>query len=197
MSELCARRGFLALAIGLMVQWRFAVAKEVAGVVLPDKAQLEGGSADLSLLGAGVFRFFFMRYYVCGLYTAQGLSDVASILAGDAPRRVYLVALQRITSFEFFWGLDKGLADNAVDSDAAALRAPLEQIRAIIRSIGAIAKGARVSIDYAPGIGTSILLDDRPRGAPIAGKLLSDALMKVWIGERPLDASLKEALLNG
>jgi hypothetical protein len=192
-----ARRQFLAAVLGLFALPQRAAAKEVSGVVLADKARLEGGAGDVKLLGGGVFRFFFLRYYVCGLYAAEGLSDADAILGKDAPRRVQLVALKRITSFEFLWGLDKGLADNMAESEAKALHAPLEQVRATIRAIGAIAPGARVSIDYAPLAGTSILVDEHARAAPVAGKLLSDALLRVWIGERPLDTSLKKALLGG
>ena len=197
MNASLTRRRFLLAALGLFVRPCFAAAKEFSGVVLPDKARPAGSDADVRLLGGGIFRFLFLRYYVCGLYAAEGLSDAAVILANDAPRRVQLVAMRRITSFEFFWGLDRGLADNTVEAQAKMLEAPLEAVRATIRSIGVIAPGARVSIDYAPRTGTSILVDERPRGAPVAGKLLNDALMRVWIGERPLDASLKQALLGG
>jgi hypothetical protein len=196
-NTLLARRGFLSAALGLIVLPRIAAAKEVAGVVLPETARPAGGRAEVHLLGGGSFRFLFLRYYVCGLYAADGLSGAAAILAGDAPRRVQLIALRRITSFEFFWGLDKGLKDNTGEADARGLGEPLEQVRETIRSIGAITPGARVSIDYVPGAGTSILLDEHPRGTTIAGKPLNDALMRVWIGERPLDVSLKEALLGG
>ncbi len=197
MNALLARRGFLSAALGLLVLPRFAAAREFAGVTLPDQARLSGGDAAVRLLGGGVFRFFFLRYYVCGLYAAEGLSDAAAILGRDAPRRVQLVALRRITSFEFLWGLDRGLADNMGETDARELHAPLEQVRATIRSIGAITPGTRVSIDYVPGAGTSIVVDERARGMAITGKLLNDALMRVWLGERPLDASLKKALLGG
>jgi len=196
-STLLARRGFLSAVLGMFVVPRFAAAKEFSGVVLPDKARPAGSDADVRLLGGGMFRFLFLRYYVCGLYAAEGLLDAAAILARDAPRRVQLVAMRRITSFEFFWGLDKGLADNMGESDSKELHAPLEQVRATIRSIGAITPGTRVSIDYVPGTGTSIVVDERSRGTAIAGKPVNDALMRVWIGKRPLDASLKQALLGG
>jgi hypothetical protein len=196
-NTLLARRGFLSAAFGLLALPRFAGAREFGGVTLPDQARPSGGDAAVRLLGGGVFRFLFLRYYVCGLYAAEGLSDVAAILGRDAPRRVQLVALRRITSFEFLWGLDKGLADNMGEADAKGLRAPLEQVRATIRSIGAITLGTRVSIDYVPGTGTSIVVDERARGMAITGKPLNDALMRVWLGERPLDESLKQALLGG
>jgi hypothetical protein len=191
------RRAWLATALALLVPARLAAAKDVSGVVLPERARPEGGGADLRLMGGGVFRFFFLRYYVCGLYAMPDLSGAAAILASDAPRRIHLVALRRITSFEFLWGLDQGLADNLDEAGAAALREPLDQVRATIRSIGAIARGERVSIDYVPRAGTSILVDERRHGQDLAGKALNDALMRVWIGERPLDTSLKNALLGG
>jgi hypothetical protein len=191
-----ARRGFILAALGLTVFPGPAPATEVAGVALPERARPGGGKAEIGLRGAGLFQFLFLRYYVCGLYAAQGLSGAGEILAGDAPRRVQLVALKRITSFEFFWGLDKGLKDNTDAAEAVTLRASLEQVRETIRSIGAIAAGTRVSIDYVPGAGTSILVEERPRGAAIAGKTLNDALMRVWIGKHPLDSSLKKALLG-
>jgi hypothetical protein len=191
------RRAMLAAALALLVPAYPAAAKEVSGVVLPESARPEGSAADLRLRGGGLFRFFFLRYYVCGLYTGAGLTDAAAILKDNSPRRVHLVALRRITAFEFLWGLDQGLADNLTQAQALALREPLEQVRQTIRSIGAIARGARVSIDYVPGPGTRIVVDEQPRGSSMAGKPLSDALLRVWIGERPLDSGLKRELLGG
>jgi hypothetical protein len=159
---LIARRACLCAALALVVCGQFALAKETSGIALPDRARPEGVDTDIRLLGGGVFRFFFMRYYHCGLYAATGLSDADSILASDAPRRVHLVALRRITSFEFLWGLDQGLADNMAAAEAEALREPLEQVRATIRAIGAITRGTQVSIDYVPGSPTL----PRPSWAP-------------------------------
>jgi hypothetical protein len=191
------RRGFLLAALGLTVLPGLACAMEVAGVVLPERARPAVGNAEVVLLGGGLFQFLFLRYYVCGLYVAEGLSGAAAILASDGPRRMQLVALKRITSFEFFWGLDRGLKDNTDQAETGKLQASLDQVRETIRSIGAIAAGTRVSIDYVPGAGTSILVEEHLRGAAVPGKPLNDALMRVWIGKRPLDSSLKKALLGG
>src|SRR5262249_39311656 len=160
---------------------------------LPDEARVAPGPS-LRLVGAGTFRFLFRRYYVCGLYAQRELRRAAEILAADAPRRVALYALRRIPSWEFLWGLDRGVADNTPESELRALVPQLEQLRSVIREIGAIADGAQVNIDYQPSKGTRIAVDGLPRGDAIAGKPLNDALARVWIGERPLDAALKEAL---
>lgn len=196
MSPPSGRRTFLGSALALVLAVRTCVAREVDGVSFPDEIRLEE-HALLRLAGAGVFRYFFMRYYVCGLYLAEGVAGADAALQSDRPRRVELVALRRIAAFEFLWGLDRGLADNSSESELKAMQGALAALRDAIRAIGTLAVGARVSIDYLPGAGTRIVVDNRVRGGPFAGKALSDALIKVWIGNRPLDASLKEVLLGG
>jgi hypothetical protein len=196
MSIVSGRRGFLASTLAVVLGTRTAAAREVDGTSLPDEVRLTKDEPPLRLVGAGVFRFFFLRYYVCGLYLAAGVSGAEAAVRSDRPRRVGLVALRRISAFEFLWGLDRGLADNTVEAELKELATTLEALRGAIRDIGTLAPGARVGIDYLPGVGTQIVVDDRIRGGPIAGKALNDAVMKVWIGERPLDASLKQALLG-
>jgi hypothetical protein len=195
-STVSRRRAFLGGALLFLSLVRAAAAREVEGVVFPDEVRL-GQNALLRLAGAGVFRFFFMRYYVCGLYLAEGVSGVDAAVQSDRPRRVELVALRRIGAFEFLWGLDRGVADNSSEKELKALAAPLGGLRDAIRSIGTLAAGARVAIDYLPEAGTRLVVDNQLRGGPFAGKALNDALIKVWIGQRPLDASLKEVLLGG
>jgi len=192
-----SRRSFLAAMLGLGLLPMESAAREVSGIALAEEAKLSVEGPSLRLLGAGVFRFLFFRYYVCALYALAGLRGAAPILQTDAPRRIGLVALRRITSFEFLWGLDRGLADNTGESESKALESQLGALRTAIRAIGAIPAGSRVDIDYVPEAGTSILIGGTPRAGPFRGKPLNDALMRVWIGERPLDASLKEMLLGG
>jgi hypothetical protein len=38
---------------------------------------------------------------------------------------------------------------------------------------------------------------EREQGAPIEGKEFADVLFSVWIGDHPVDAALKQALLGG
>jgi len=197
MTLISSRRSFLAAMLGLGLLPMESAAREISGVALLEEAKLSAEGPTLRLVGAGVFRFLFFRYYVCALYALAGLRGAAPILEADAPRRIRLVAVRRITSFEFLWGLDRGIADNTGEIELKALDMRLEALRAAIREIGAIPSGSRVDIDYVPDAGTTILIDSALRGGPFRGKPLNDALMRVWIGERPLDASLKEMLLGG
>ncbi len=190
-----SRRGFLGAVLGLaFLPWTYA--RELRGVTLPDEIKITDDGPVLQLAGAGVFRYFFISVYVCGLYLPPRQTWGNDPLGADHPRRVSLVMLRGVSARLFLWGLDKGLADNTSADELAALDQPAERLRSVIRSIRTLESGARVNIDYTPRAGTGINVDGRLVGEPIAGKGLNDALLRVWLGEKPLDERLKESLLR-
>lgn len=195
MNSRRVRRALLFAALGALLP-REGAAREVAGVALAESVRV-GENAALPLLGAGVFRYFFLTVYVCGLYLLPRAQWREGPLDADGPRRVTLVMLRRVSARLFLWGLDKGLADNTPQADLAHLGAPLEVLRETIRRLDSLDEGARVHIDYLPKAGTRLYLGDRPVSEPIPGKAFSDALLRVWIGPKPLDVTLKGALLGG
>ena len=180
----------------LALPWSRPWAREVESVTLADEVVIAPGTQPLTLIGAGVFRFLFRRYYVCGLYLPQRRTDLAAILQPDAARRIGMVMLREVSAWEFLWGLDRGVADNAERAELQALEVPLERLRGVIRKIGVLPERAAVSLDYLPGAGTRIAVNGVAAAEPIPGKALNDALLRVWIGERPLDDGLKQALLG-
>lgn len=56
--------------------------------------------------------------------------------------------------------------------------------------------GESFTVDYPPGTGTTILINGKPAGEPIKEAEFFSALMKVWLGPKPADGTLKEALLG-
>jgi hypothetical protein len=196
MSSLIARRGFLIGVCSAMLAPRRAGAREIAGIRLEESLIQRASGAQLRLAGAGIFRFFLLRYYICGLYLAAS-TPATDALRHDAARRIAMVMLRNVSAGEFLWGLDRGMADNTTAAEMGALRPSLGALRAAIREAGSLARGAHVALDYAPGQGTLLGIDGRVRTSAIPGKPFNDALLRMWLGERPLDSSLKEALLAG
>jgi hypothetical protein len=190
-----SRRAFLCSLLSVPIAPAFA--REVGSVKLPDQVRLTADGPILNLTGAGHFRFLFVRHYVCGLYTLPHLKRAEAILTADAPRRVIMVAIRRLSAFEFLFGLDQGISDNLTLAEQKALAADFDRVRATIRTVEGLREGQRVALDYLPSSGVRIVIDDIERASFATGKPLADALLKVWIGERPLDEALKEALLAG
>ncbi len=191
------RRTLILGSVGAVLMPRIAAGRELASVVLAEEASVQAGVPALSLAGAGVFRFFFLSVYVCGLYLPPRNTWGGQPLREDTARRVSLVMLREVSARLFLWGLDRGLADNTPAAELTALADPIEKLRELIRGIGTLQKGTRVDMDYVPGRGTGLNVGGRARGEPVPGKALNDAVLRVWIGDRPLDASLREVLLGG
>ena len=58
-------------------------------------------------------------------------------------------------------------------------------------------KGDVIHLDFAPGTGTQVVFNGKPRGKPIAGDDFYRVLLRIWLGDSPVDTRLKRAMLGG
>ena len=182
----------LAAALLLLALSGAACALEVAGVNLEDKAQLEG--RELVLNGAGLRKKAFFQVYVVGLYLAERKSAAAEALAAPGAKRVLIVMLRNVDADDFSEALMDGLSANHTPAEMKALEPRLKQLQEIINGIKEAKKGMRVALDGTPA-GTQVLVDGKPAGA-IPGEDFHRALLKIWLGDKPVQADVKRALLG-
>jgi len=167
-------------------------AAEVAGIRLDDSVRVGGN--ELALNGAGVRSKLFIKVYVGALYVSQKSASPAAIIDSPAPRRM-LMRLQRdLGADALSEALEEGLTNNHSPAELATIKPQSEQLSAIMRGIGKVKEGDTVTIDFATD-GITISLNGSARGK-VAGADISRALLKVWLGEKPVDAALKKALLG-
>jgi hypothetical protein len=167
-----------------------AAAREVAGVVLPDTATVEGKT--LVLNGAGLRTRFFFKVYVVGLYLEQPMTDAAAILGSDSIRRAELYILRSLSGHEIASAIRDAFERNA----GAALPRLEDRLKRLESMFPAVAAGDTIALTYVPRRGTEVVAKGRQAGV-IEGKDFADALFAVWIGAKPVDPALKTALLGG
>jgi hypothetical protein len=54
-----------------------------------------------------------------------------------------------------------------------------------------------LTLDWVPGVGAVVALNRKPLAAPLRSRAVYDALLLVWLGEKPTDPALKASLLGG
>lgn len=167
-------------------------AAEVAGVRIDEKLRV--GSNDLVLNGAGIRSKFFIKIYVGALYVGEKSSSPAAIIDSPAPRRVSLRLLRDLDAESLHAALDEGLRNNLSPAELVELKVPAEQLAVIMKGIGKAKEGDTVTIDFSND-GVTVGLNGEVRGK-VASAAFGRALLKVWLGEKPADASLKKALLG-
>ena len=169
-------------------------AAEVEGVKLADKVQL--GGSELTLNGAGVRTFVFFRVYVGALYLQKKTGSTDAVLADAGAKRIAMHMLRDRDAEQLFSALNDGLKKNHAPSELAKLEPQVKQLEAIFNAVKTAKSGDLILLDYLPGSGTRVTVRGEDKGT-IAGEEFNRALLRIWLGEQPADASLKKAMLGG
>lgn len=168
---------------------RFGTTAEIEGVHFADEYQRDDITLPLHCVGSLRYKVLF-KGYVAGLYLGAGVSP-AGVLA-DVPKRMEL---------NYFWGIEGSdlakvgdeVLERNVDADTLAqLRPRLEQINALYESVE---PGDPYALTYIPGRGTELALNGRSKGI-IPGADFAAAYFRSWLGDRSIDASLRDQLLT-
>lgn len=176
------------LAAGCCVQ-----AAEVAGVRLPESVQSAGQT--LVLNGAGLRTRLLFKVYVAALYVPARTSSAADVVGGSGPRRIGLHMLREVNADSLVKALREGIARNHAAAEVTALAPRLDQFERIMRGIGTTRAGDTVGLDFSVG-GVEVSLNGQSRGG-VPDATLARALLRVWLGEQPVDPALKQGLLGG
>ena len=57
-------------------------------------------------------------------------------------------------------------------------------------------KGMRITLDWLSAAGTTVTVNGKAAGLPILGEDFYRALLKIWLGDKPVQDDLKKALLG-
>ena len=180
------------LAALLLVATSFAA--EIEGVKLADKAQV--GDAELVLNGAGVRTRFFFRVYVGALYLQKKAGRAEAVLGDAGTKRIAMHMLREVTAARLYAGLEEGIRDNSPAEQVDQFGPQMKQFQGIFEAVKAARAGDIFFLDYTPGSGTRVVVNGETKGT-IAGEEFHRALLRIWLGEQPVDASLKKAMLGG
>lgn len=168
---------------------------DIEGVKFDPSVQV-GGQA-LVLNGAGVRTRAIFKVYAAGLYVPEKSSNPAVLLAQKGPRRVSIGMLRSVDADTFAGALNDGLKNNLTEQQFASLKPQIDVLNANLKAIGEAKKGDSILFEFAPEAGTRIVVNGQPKGAAIPGEEFFSAVLRVWIGEKPVDAGLKKGMLGG
>jgi hypothetical protein len=182
------------LILPLMLCAQLAFAVEVAGIKVDERVRL--GSSELQLNGAGVRTRLIFKVYVGALYLPERKSGAAEVLALRGAKRVSMTLLRDLRAKQLTDALEEGMRANHSEVEIAALRERLDALLAVMNEIGRAKEKTVITLDFLPESGTGVTVDGASRGKPIPGEDFFVALLKIWLGEKPVDADLKKAMLG-
>jgi hypothetical protein len=182
------RLPWIALAT-LLVAAPAPAAVEIEGVEFPERVRVS--DTELRLNGVGLLRWrTLFRGYVAGLYLGPDVTPEAVL--DDVPRRLEIEYFWSIDAADFAVATVEGIRRNVPADELPSLRGAIEQMNALYADVD---PGDRYALTYVPGVGTELSLNGEPRGV-VEGAGFARAVFSIWLGDAPLDTSLKRKLLE-
>ena len=181
-----------ALLIGALSQP--ALAAEVSGIKFTDTTKVAG--KELQLNGLGIRNKFIIKVYATALYLQDKKSTVEEVFAAEGPRRIQLVMMRDISSEDFGDAFMTGINNNLDTKDKTKIVTQISKFGEMFAQIDqGLKKGDVLDLDWIPGAGTTCVLNGKKilEGTPDIA--FYNAIMKIWLGNKPADASLKPKLL--
>lgn len=171
-----------------------AHAADVAGVRFDDRTTVAG--TDLALNGAGLRTRFMLKVYAMGLYLPRRADTPDAIATVAGPKRILIVTLRELTAEQFADALVDGLKKNHSEAEFARLQARSDELRSALLALKAAPAGTQIRLEWLPGSGTRLSVGNDARGKDIPGEDFYRALLRIWLGDKPVDTDLKNALLG-
>jgi hypothetical protein len=167
---------------------------ELAGVKLEDRATVAG--APLVLNGAGVRYKAVFKVYTAGLYLSTKADTPEAVLAAPGPKRLAITMLRDIDSGELGKLFSRGMEDNMDRAAFSKLIPGVMRMSQVFSDHKQLKEGETFVIDWVPGTGTVLTVKGAVQGEPFREPEFFNALMRIWLGKKPADFRLKEALLG-
>jgi hypothetical protein len=186
----------LAVVVAGLALASAAPAAELAGVKLDDRVRIAPNAPELVLNGAGIRTRFFVKVYVGALYLPEKKTAAADVLALGGAKRMHLAMLRDLTAQQLADALNEGFAANNSPPDQERYKGQLAELLATMNALGAAKNGEAIALDYLPDSGTRVLVNGAPKGKPIPDEGFYRAVLRVWLGDKPVDADLKRGLLG-
>ncbi|MDP2024319.1 MAG: chalcone isomerase family protein [Hydrogenophaga sp.] len=171
-----------------------AATVDVAGVQLEDRITVNG--SPLQLNGAGVRYKAVFKVYTAGLYLGQKATTTEQVLAAPGPRRMTITMLRDIDSAELGKLFSRGMEDNMERSAFSKLIPGVIRMSQVFTDHKKLLAGETFVLDWVPGTGTVLTVKGKVEGEPFKEPEFFNALMRIWLGPKPADWQLKDALLG-
>ena len=171
-----------------------SVAASLQGQRFDDNTRL--AAQELALNGLGLRSILFIKVYVAGLYLPEKATIFRVIANMPGPKRLQLRMLRKADADDFIEALVEGSEENTSKAELVQLSARMQQLTQTINAIGSVVAGDSLNFDFVPGLGTSVTVNGMKRGTVIEGADFYNAVLKIFIGENPVDDQLKAGLLG-
>ena len=151
---------------------------------------------DLQLNGAGTRYKVIFKVYDMALYSSRKVKTLDELLATPGPKRLSFVALRDLPGTDLGLSFIKGLSNNSTPEQIRKHTPASTRLVEIFSGRPKLATGDTFSMEYVPGKGTTFFIKGVAQGNPLGDDEYFGMILRIWLGQAPVDFKLKDALLG-
>jgi hypothetical protein len=198
MTTFPALRGLNALmsaaALSLSLACAPAAAVDVVGVKLDDTAKV--GGKELKLNGAGVRVRAVFKVYAIAVYLPKHETTVDGVMNSQGPRRVTLSMMRAVSGEELGQAFMAGINSNTDKDERKKFINQIAKLGEVFANNGDLKVGDLIHLDWVPGTGVVMTFNGKQVAEPIPELAFYNAMLRIWLGDKPVDGALKPVLLG-
>ena len=150
----------------------------------------------LVLNGSGTRHKAVFKVYNAHLYLPHKAQSYAQIAQMPGAKRREIHMLRDIDANELGKLFTKGIEHNTPRQHLGQVLPSVVQMGALFAHEKRLRKGDSFSLDWVPEAGLTISINGQARQPQFADPLFFNALLSIWLGDKPADSPLKQALLG-
>ncbi|MFN4115487.1 MAG: chalcone isomerase family protein [Inhella sp.] len=187
------RRALLTAALALPL---IATAQtvDVGGAKFDTSTEVAGQTVVLN--GAGVRYRAVFKVYGAGIYLKAKADTPEAAVKMDGPKRVLLKMMRDVDGKDLGKAFTEGMEKNLVAEERARTINGIFKFGQIFQDIKKAASGSVIQVDWVPGTGALVYFDGKQVGETIPEQEFYNALLRIWLGDKPADDKLKQQLLG-
>jgi len=167
-------------------------AKELLSPAMPTLLQTSHG--DLRLNGSGTRKKLMLNVYQLGLYLKQTTQDANAVIERDEPMALRIMITSTLITGEKMAQATRDGFLQATQGQLGNLQPYLDRLLDAFNQT--IHEGDIYDLVYSPEQGLEIYRNEQLYQQVHAGPTFKQALFAIWLGNKPIQKSLKQALLN-
>ncbi len=160
----------------------------------PPQITLSGQALQLN--GSGTRYKAVFQVYNASLYTPAPAHNLQQVLQQNGPKRLEIHMLRNIDANELGKLFTQGIEHNTPRDQLGQVLPGVVQMSAVFAHQKKLNKGDSFALDWEPGTGMTLSINGQAQQPRFENPAFFAALLGIWLGEKPADAKLKQALLG-
>jgi hypothetical protein len=181
----------LALALPFSVS---AQTMDAGGAKFETTTEVAG--QKLVLNGVGVRYRAVFKVYGAGIYLKAKSDTADGVIKMDGAKRVMLKLLRDVDGKDLGKAFTDGMEKNLVPEERARTINGIFKFGQIFQDVKRASSGTAIHVDWVPNTGAVVYFDGKQVGETIKEPEFYNALLRIWLGEKPADDKLKDQLLG-